>query len=225
MRRENPLAWESPDQPEESFGPFGPEVSRRVSDRVSPKTGVSEGVSHGASPGPFGPRAPECQKGVPRVSKRCPDTPGTVSGHLFDTPAPGARRALETPRGTLPRTPPFSGTPCRTLSRTLRARRARKTLLAGRGIPNRWLKNKNPRSKSVLPRACPNIFPCTTRVTAKTLRTPRGQGFCKIGGLESKVSLRLQTLHFAVATEQADYLQTKGFAYHLQGSVPGAGLA
>ena len=43
--------WESPDQPEESFGPFGPEVSRRVSDRVSPKMGVSEGVSHGVCPG------------------------------------------------------------------------------------------------------------------------------------------------------------------------------
>ena len=37
----------------------------------------------------------------------------TLSGHLFDTPEPGARRAPETPRGTLPRTPPFSGTPCR----------------------------------------------------------------------------------------------------------------
>ena len=128
------LSCESPDQPEESFGPFGPEVSRRVSDRVSPKMGVSEGVSHGVSPGPFGPRAPECQKGVPRVSKRCPDTPGTLSGHLFDTPEPGARRAPETPRGTLPRTPPFSGTPCRTLSGTLRARRARKTLLVVAGL-------------------------------------------------------------------------------------------
>ena len=97
--------------------------------------GVSEGVSHGVSPGPFGPRAPECQKGVPRVSKRYPDTPGTLSGHLFDTPESGARRAPETPRGTLSRTPPFSGTPCRTLSGRLRARRARKTLLAGRGFP------------------------------------------------------------------------------------------
>ena len=75
-------SWESPDQPEESFGPFGPEVSRRVSDRVSPKMGVSERVSHGLSPGPEGPRAPECQKGVPRVSNKCPDTPGTLSGHL-----------------------------------------------------------------------------------------------------------------------------------------------
>ena len=64
----------------------------------------------------------------------------SVSGHLFDTPEPGARRAPETPRGTLPRTPQFSGAPCRTLSGTLRARRARKTLLAGRGFPNTQVK-------------------------------------------------------------------------------------
>ena len=68
---------------------------------------------------PFGPRAPECQKGVPRVSLECQDTFLTLSGHLFESPEPGARRALGTPRGTLPRTPPFSGTPCRTLSGTL----------------------------------------------------------------------------------------------------------
>ena len=36
---------------------------------------------------------------------------------------------------SLPRKPPFSGTPCRRLFGTLRARRARKTLLAGRGFP------------------------------------------------------------------------------------------
>ena len=79
-----------------------------------PATGVSRalrarsvlGVSLGVSPGPFGPQAPECPKSVPRVSPECQkgvlDTPGTLSGHFWDTPEPGAQRALETPRGTLP---------------------------------------------------------------------------------------------------------------------------
>ena len=60
-----------------------------VSPRVSPKM---EGLSDGVSPGPFGPRAPECPKSVPRVSPECPghlfDTPGTLSGHFSDTPDP-----------------------------------------------------------------------------------------------------------------------------------------
>ena len=81
---------------QESLGPFGPEVSREC----------PSGVSLGVSLGPFGPRAPECPKSVPRVSPECPghlfDTPGTLSGHFLDTPEPGARRAPETPRGTLP---------------------------------------------------------------------------------------------------------------------------
>ena len=79
-----------------------------------PATGVSRalrarslpGVSFGVSLGPFAPRAPECPKSVPRVSPECqkgvPHTPGTLSGHFSDTPEPGARRAPETPRGTLP---------------------------------------------------------------------------------------------------------------------------
>ena len=53
-----------------SLGPFGPEVSSGVSPRVSPKTGVSPGVSHGVSLGPFGRRAPEFPKSVPRVCRR-----------------------------------------------------------------------------------------------------------------------------------------------------------
>ena len=111
--------------------------------------------------GPSGPKCPgECPTRCPRkwgvsgalrapgsgVSRRCPESVPGVSGHLFDTlrtrfwhPEFGAQRAPETPRGTLPRTPPFSGTPCRTLSGTLRAR---KTLLAGRGFPN-LLQNNN----------------------------------------------------------------------------------
>ena len=82
--------------------------------RPRPATGVSRalragsvpGVSLGVSLGPFGLRAPECPKSVPRVSAECPghlfDTPGTLSGHFLDTPEPGAQRAPETPRGTLP---------------------------------------------------------------------------------------------------------------------------
>ena len=75
------------------------------------------------SPGPFGARAPECPKSVPRVSPECqkgvPDTPGTLSGHLLDTPSD---------------TPPLSGTLSGTLPGTLRARRARGTPVAGRGV-------------------------------------------------------------------------------------------
>ena len=134
-------------------GPSGPKCPGECP-TVSPKMGVSEGVPWGVS-GPFGPRAPECQKGVPRVSKRCPDTLRTLSGHLFDTPWPGARRALETPRRTLPRTPPFSGTPRRTLSRTLRARRALMTLLAGRGFPNLKV---FPRDPDILKTVCVSEF-------------------------------------------------------------------
>ena len=79
-----------------------------------PATGVSRalrarsvpGVSLGVSLGPFAPRVPQCPKSVPRVSPECqkgvPDTLGTLSGHFLDTPEPGARRAPETPRGTLP---------------------------------------------------------------------------------------------------------------------------
>ena len=52
-----------------------------------------------------------------------PDTPGTLSGHLFDTLEPGVRRNPE----TLPRTLRFS-TLCRTLPETLRALRARSLL-------------------------------------------------------------------------------------------------
>ena len=76
-----------------------------VSDRVSPKIRVSEGVSGGVSRGPSGPRAPECPKGVPRVSPECP-------GHLVDTPdtlgtpfGHSGARGPEGPRDTRPDTP------------------------------------------------------------------------------------------------------------------------
>ena len=50
-------------------------------------------------------------------------------GHCLDTPELGARRALETLRGTLPETPRFSGT----LPKTLRECPARETPVASRG--------------------------------------------------------------------------------------------
>ena len=91
------------------------------------------------------PRVPECPTGclrgpsgsglrsvhkVPRerpgVSKRC------HSRDTFGYLEPVARRAPETPRRTLPRTPPiFGDTPW-----TLRARRARETAVTGRGVRN-----------------------------------------------------------------------------------------
>ena len=119
------------------LGPSGPKC---VSRGVSLKTGVSKGVSHGVFPGSLGPRAPECPKSVPRVSLECPkhllDTLGTLSGQFLDTPECGPRRALGTPRGTLPWTPPFSGTLSGTLPGTLWARRAQKTPVGGRTLRN-----------------------------------------------------------------------------------------
>ena len=108
-------------------GPSGPQCPGECPTGCRRKWGcVPRGVS-GAL------RAPGLQsvKKVSRVSPECQDTFLTLSGHLFDTLGPGARRAPETPGGTLPRTPPpFRGHPVGTLSGTLR-----KTLLAGRGFP------------------------------------------------------------------------------------------
>ena len=125
---------------QESLGPFGPEVSQECPRECAWKRGVSGGVSDGVSPGPFGPRAPECLKSVPRVSPECLghlfDTPETLSGHFLDTPEPGARRAPETPSRTLPRTPPVFRHTLGDTPGTLRARRARETSVAGRGDLN-----------------------------------------------------------------------------------------
>ena len=67
-----------------------------------PEQGVSERVSHGVFRGHFGPPAPEC----PRSVLDTPGTLGTLSGHC----RAGSHRVPETPRGTLPWTPPFSET-------------------------------------------------------------------------------------------------------------------
>ena len=135
--------WELADQAQESLGPFGPEVSPRV----SPKTGVQGSVRRGVC-GPFGPRAPECPKSVPRVSPECPghlfDTPRTLSGHFSDTPETGARRALQTPRRTLPRAPPVFGDTLGDTPGALRARRARETPVPGRRVLNSLIKEAAP---------------------------------------------------------------------------------
>ena len=107
---------------QESLGPFGPEMSRECPRECPRKWGVSERVSDGVFPGPFGPRAPECPKSVPRVSAECqkgvPDTLRTLSGHFLGTLERGARRAPGTPRRTLLEHPPFSGTLSGTLGDT-----------------------------------------------------------------------------------------------------------
>ena len=73
---------------------------------------------------------------------------------------------------------------------------------------------------------------CHRTCWAKTLRTPhKGQGLCKRGGLESKPPVLYhegskQHRKGWLATKSGVWtMQTKGLAYNLQGSVPGAGLA
>ena len=80
--------------------------------------GSVPGVCLGVSLGPSG-ESKKCPESVPGVSGHLFDTLGTLSGHFLDTPEPGARRARETPRDT---------------PGTLRARRARETPVAGRGV-------------------------------------------------------------------------------------------
>ena len=134
LARGHSWVGKAPTSQKRHSGPSGPKCPEKYPTGCPRKWGCPRECPTGCLRG----RAPECRKGVPRVSPECQDTFLTLSGHLFDTPEPGARRAPETPRRTLPRTPPFSGTTCRTLSGTLRARRARMPLLAGRGFPNSW---------------------------------------------------------------------------------------
>ena len=88
----------------------------------------------------LGLSGPKCPKSVPRVSPDCqkspPHTPGTLSGHFVDTSERGAR---DTPPRTLSRTPPVFGDTLGDTPETLRARRARETLVAGRGVRNACL--------------------------------------------------------------------------------------
>ena len=100
---------------------------RRPPTGVSPKVGVSDGVSGGVSPGPFGPRAPECPKTVPRVSPEYQKVSRTLRGHSRDT--------FWTPPPTLRRTPRFSGTLRQTLQESL-GPFARETPVGGRRCLN-----------------------------------------------------------------------------------------
>ena len=125
--------------PRPATGVFRPEVSPGVSPRVSPKTGgdtVRGSVRRGVS----GARVPECPQSVRRVSPQSAghlfDTPGTLWGHFWTLRSPGPEGPRRHPVGHSHGHPPFSGTLSGTLPGTLRARRARKTPVAGRGIRN-----------------------------------------------------------------------------------------
>ena len=124
--------WKLADQAQESLGPFGPEVARSVPESVPENGGCPRECPTGCLRGPSGPGLQTVQK----VSRECPrsvrDTLLRLQGHFLDPSEPGARRAPQTPRRTLPRTPPvFGDTPG-----TLWARRARETPVPGRRVPN-----------------------------------------------------------------------------------------
>ena len=70
------VGCEPPTLLQESFGPFGPKVSRQCPRECPRKRGVSAGVSDGVSPGPFGSLG--CG-----VSKKCPESVPEVSGTPF----------------------------------------------------------------------------------------------------------------------------------------------
>ena len=90
-----------------------PECPREYPRECPQKRGCPRECPTGCLQGPSGPGPQSVQKvsrECPRVSKKgVPDTWGTLSGHFLDTLGPGAQRALETPRRTLPRTPPVFG--------------------------------------------------------------------------------------------------------------------
>ena len=105
---------------------------------VSPRASLKSRVfkeSHGVSRGSLGPRAPECPKTLRlRVSPECLDTFLTLRntlGTLFGHSRAWGPKGPATPHGTLPPTPPFSGTLSGTLPGTLWARSAQKTPVGG----------------------------------------------------------------------------------------------
>ena len=83
------------------------------------------------------------------MSRECPQSvekvPQTLRGHSRDTfwilRSPGPEGPRRHPVGHSVGHPPFSGTLSGTLPGTLRARRARETPVAGRGVRNSFLRN------------------------------------------------------------------------------------
>ena len=123
----------------------GPKCPGECPQECPRKRGVSDGVSDGVSLGPFGPQAPECPKSVPRVSPEClGHLSQTLRGHSRDTfwtlRSPGPEGPQRHPGHSVGH-PPFSGTLSGTLPGTLRARRARETPVAGRGVRNARISN------------------------------------------------------------------------------------
>ena len=115
-------------------GPSGPKCPEGVPENGGVRGNVRSGVSRD--------RAPECPKSVPRVSPECQkgvrDTLGTLSGlgTLFEhSAARGPKGPGDTPSDTPSDSPVFGDTFGDTLG-TLRARRARETPVAGRGVCN-----------------------------------------------------------------------------------------
>ena len=142
VRRLTDWIGNSPTRHRSLSGPSGPKCPRSVPKSVPENRGCPRECPTGCLQGPSGPGL----RSVRKVSRECalefqkgvPDTPGTLSGYFLDTPEPGARRALQTPRRTLPRTPPVFWDTLGDTPGTLRARRARETPVPGRRVPNYW---------------------------------------------------------------------------------------
>ena len=107
--------------------------ARSVPKSVRKKGGCPRECPRRCLRGPSGPRAPECSKGVPRGSPECQKGVWGRSRDTFWTlRSPGPEGPRRHPVGH----PRFSGTLSGTPPGTLRARRARETPVAGRGVCN-----------------------------------------------------------------------------------------
>ena len=125
--------------------PKDPSVPESVPESVPRKRGCPTECPTGCLWAPSGPGPRSVQK----ASRECPRVSGTPLGHSRDTfwtlRSPGPAGPPETPRGTLRRTPPFSGTLSGTLSRTLGPFGLEGHPVAGRrDRNNRMIINRNP---------------------------------------------------------------------------------
>ena len=104
----------------------------RVSPRVSP---VSDGVSGGVLKALGDTQvSTKCPKRVPGVSKKCPGHSGDTLRTLFGHSGGRGRKPPETRRRAFSQTHPVCGDTLGDTLRTLRARRARESHVAGRGV-------------------------------------------------------------------------------------------